>query len=141
LKQNAIIGEWVRAWVERTGDPDVILRGDFNTMGGREIGPTEELGLADELLFAANLRRLPNETGCSQYWDGPGERDGIFRPSLLDHVFLGGLKATAPARSWLHCERLQCGELVSRIGQEDGTFFDVSDHCPVTFEVELGATP
>ena len=137
LEQNAIIAEWVRAWVERTGDPDVVLLGDFNTMGGSEIGPTEELGLVDEILFAAGLGRLGNETGCSQYWEGPGERDGIFRPSLLDHVFLSGLQATGLARSWLHCERLQCGELVSRIGEEDGTFFDVSDHCPVTFEVAI----
>jgi hypothetical protein len=36
---------------------------------------------------------------------------------------------------WLHCARWQCEELVSRAGEEDGTFFDVSDHCPLTFEI------
>jgi len=137
LEQNAIIAEWIRAWVESTGDPDVILMGDFNTMGGRRIGPREEIELVDERLFAAGLDRLHNDTGCSQYWEGPGPRDGIFTSSLLDRVFLGGLEATGHARSWLHCERLQCGDLISRIGQEDATFFDVSDHCPVTFEVAI----
>ena len=61
-----------------------------------------------------------------------------FESSLLDQVYLRGLDATGPARSWLHCERLQCGDLISRTGDEDGTFFDVSDHCPVTFEVQVG---
>ncbi len=57
---------------------------------------------------------------------------------LLDLVYVRGVDAAGPARSWLHCERLQCADLVSRTGEEDGTFFDVSDHCPVTFEVQVG---
>ncbi|MEE4270392.1 MAG: hypothetical protein V2I67_01875 [Thermoanaerobaculales bacterium] len=135
LRQVDVLAGWVREWVEHTGDPDIVMLGDLNTMGGVGIEAAAEIGLVDELLSASGLVRLANETGCSQYWDGPGGRDGVFESSLLDHVYLRRLVATAPARSWLHCERLQCGELISRIGEEDGTFFDVSDHCPLTFEM------
>jgi len=135
LDQVRLLGGWVAEWVEATGDPDLVLQGDFNTMGGRDISPEEELGLVDAILAGAGLHRLANATGCTEYWEGPGDADGVYQSSLLDLVYLGGLVAAGPARSWLHCERLQCGELVSRPGQEDGTFFDVSDHCPVTFEV------
>jgi len=135
LDQVRLLGQWVREWVERTGDPDLILQGDFNTMGGRNVSPVEEMAAVDLILADSGLRRLENVTGCTQYWEDPGGADGVFQSSLLDLVYLRGLEAAGPARSWLHCERLQCGDLVSRPGEEDGTFFDVSDHCPVTFEV------
>lgn len=135
LEQVRILADWARSWVVRTGDDDIVLLGDFNTMGGRGVEPLQELGLVDAILEGAGLRRLANATGCSQYWQGPGEADGVFRSSMLDQVYLRGTEAIGPARSWLHCQRLACGELVSRPGEEDGTFFDVSDHCPVTFEL------
>ena len=135
LDQVRLLREWIEEWVARTGDRDLILQGDFNTMGGRNVSPAAELRRVDEILAGVGLQRLDNATGCSQYWEGPGGADGVFQSSLLDLVYLSGLEATGPARSWLHCERLQCGELVSRSEEEDGTFFDVSDHCPVTFEV------
>ncbi len=138
LEQIRILGEWIGEWVVRSGDRDLILQGDFNTMGGHRVSPAAELRRVDEILAGAGLQRLDNATGCSQYWEGPGGADGVFQSSLLDHVFVGGLDVTGPARSWLQCERLQCGDLVSRPGEEDGTFFDVSDHCPVTFEVGVG---
>jgi endonuclease/exonuclease/phosphatase family metal-dependent hydrolase len=137
LRQLRLLAAWVNGWIDRTGDSDVILLGDFNTMGGGGIEPVEELGLVDVILADAGLERLVNATGCTQYWDGPGAPDGLFRASLLDHVFLRGLVASAPAESWLHCRRLGCGDLISRTGAEDGTFFDVSDHCPVTFEIDV----
>jgi hypothetical protein len=135
LAQVRALADFIRGEAERTGDRDVVVLGDFNTVGGRGLAPLAELGLVDAILAGAGVERLANATGCSQFWEGPGEPDGLFRASLLDHVYLGGVRAAGPARSWLHCERLGCGELVSRPGAEDGTFFDVSDHCPVTFEL------
>lgn len=135
LDQVGLLADWIGGWISRTGDPDLILEGDFNTMGGRTVSAAEEIERVDAILAEVGLHRLGNATGCSQYWEGPGGADGRFESSLLDHVYLSGLEAVGPARSWLHCERLQCGDLVSRTGNEDGTFFDVSDHCPVTFEV------
>ena len=138
LDQVQLLADWLEGWIDRTGDPDLILQGDFNTMGGRRVSAEEELEMVDAILAEVGLDRLENATGCSQYWEGPGGADGRFESSLLDQVYLSGLDATGPARSWLHCERLQCGDLVSKAGEEDGTFFDVSDHCPVTFEVRMG---
>lgn len=138
LDQVRLLREWIEEWVAHTGDRDLILQGDFNTMGGRNVSPAAELRRVDEILAGVGLQRLDNATGCSQYWEGPGGADGVFQSSLLDLVYLSGLEATGPARSWLHCRRLQCGDLISRPGEEDGTFFDVSDHCPVTFEVRAG---
>lgn len=138
LDQVQLLAVWLEEWFDGTGDPDLILQGDFNTMGGRRVSAEEEIEMVDAILAEVGLDRLDNATGCSQYWEGPGRADGRFESSLLDQVYLSGLDATGPARSWLHCERLQCGDLISRAGDEDGTFFDVSDHCPVTFEVRTG---
>lgn len=141
MDQIRLLAVWVDEWVEATGDSDVVVLGDFNTMGGNGLSPRDELYAVDAIVGAAGLGRVENATGCSQYWEGPVRSDGVFRSSLLDLVYLRGLRAVGPARSWLHCERLRCADLVSRAGEEDGTFFDVSDHCPVTFEVGLDAPP
>jgi len=141
-RQNRALAAWIDVWVETTGDPDVILLGDFNSTGSPRGGLGGELQSMETILGRAGLRLLPNRTGCSSYWEGGGDRDGVQRASLLDHVFLGGFAAGEPAvpvQSWLHCARLECADLISRSGAEDGTFWDVSDHCPLTFEIrDLG---
>jgi endonuclease/exonuclease/phosphatase family metal-dependent hydrolase len=137
-RQNRALAEWKSTWVEEIGDPDVVMLGDFNTTGSPRGGLEGELQSLDTILGRAGLHRMPNETGCSSYWEGGGERDGVQHASLLDHVFLAGLASDAvadPVRAWLHCARWQCSELISRPGEEDGTFWDVSDHCPLTFEI------
>jgi len=134
-EQVRALALWIGDWTASTGDRDIVLLGDFNTVGGPGLTAEDELRQIDRALAAVGLRRLANATGCSQYWEGPGVADGIFTASLLDLVYLSGLDADGPARSWLHCERAGCGDLASRPGGEDGTFFDVSDHCPVTFEI------
>ncbi len=135
LTQARALARWIGDWTDSIADEDVVLLGDFNTVGGRGMTAADELRRIDRALAAVALERLDNATGCSQYWEGPGAADGIFTASLLDLVYLSGVDADGPARSWLHCERLRCADLVSRSGEEDGTFFDVSDHCPVTFEI------
>jgi endonuclease/exonuclease/phosphatase family metal-dependent hydrolase len=137
-RQNRALASWIEARVEGVGDPDVIALGDFNTVGSPRGGLEGELQSADAILGRAGLERLHNPLGCTSYWEGGGERDGVHQPSLLDHVFVGGIvmgAVTAPLETWLHCARWQCSELISRIGEEDGTFWDVSDHCPLTFEI------
>ncbi len=142
-RQNRALAAWIEHWVQEVGDPDVIAVGDFNTAGSPRGGTDGELQSIDSILGAAGLERLPNTTGCSQYWEGGGDWDGIQKSSLLDHVFLRGLGVddlAAPVQAWLHCARFDCADLVSRPGAEDGTFWDVSDHCPLTFELFDGGT-
>jgi endonuclease/exonuclease/phosphatase family metal-dependent hydrolase len=137
-RQNRALASWIEDWIEEIDDSDVIVLGDFNTMGSPRGGVEGELQSVDAILGRVGLERLENELGCTSYWEGGGERDGVHVPSLLDHVFVGGFgreALTMRLEAWLHCARLQCGELVSRPGEEDGTFWDVSDHCPLTFEI------
>jgi endonuclease/exonuclease/phosphatase family metal-dependent hydrolase len=137
-RQNRALASWIENRVSETGDLDVIVLGDFNTMGSPRGGVEGELQSVDAVLGRAGLERLANPIGCTSYWEGEGDRDGVHQPSLLDHVFVAGFGAgaiTKPLEVWLHCARWQCEELISRSGEEDGTFFDVSDHCPLTFEI------
>jgi endonuclease/exonuclease/phosphatase family metal-dependent hydrolase len=137
-RQNQALASWIEARIEEIGDPDIIALGDFNTVGSPRGGLEGELQSADAILGRAGLQRLHNPLGCTAYWEGGGERNGVHQPSLLDHVFIGGLgmdPITMPLEAWLHCARWGCSELISRHGEEDGTFWDVSDHCPLTFEI------
>ena len=137
-RQNRELGWWIEARIEETGDPDVIVLGDFNTTGSPRGGLEGELQSVDAILGRVGLERLGNPLGCTSYWEGGGERDGVQVPSLLDHIFVGGFGSDAifsPLETWLHCARWGCSELISRSGEEDGTFWDVSDHCPLTFEI------
>jgi hypothetical protein len=137
-RQNRALASWIEDWIAEIGDSDVIVLGDFNTAGSPRGGLEGELQSVDAILGRVGLERLDNELGCTSFWEGGGERDGVHVPSLLDHVFVGGFgpeALTTPLEAWLHCARWQCSELISRPGQEDGTFWDVSDHCPLTFEI------
>jgi endonuclease/exonuclease/phosphatase family metal-dependent hydrolase len=137
-RQNRALAAWIEGRVAEIGDPDVVVLGDFNTTGSPRGGLEGELQSLDDILGRIGLERLPNRSGCTSYWEGGGEPDGIQQPALVDHVVLAGFGSdalTSPVTPWLHCTRWQCGELISRPGQEDGTFWDVSDHCPLTFEI------
>jgi hypothetical protein len=138
LEQYEQIAAWVERAVEATGDDDVVVMGDLNTTGPEGGTTADELRVADQVLARADLRRLHNATGCTEYWEGPGPPDGRLIASTLDHVYVRDLTERAedvPLQAWLHCLRAECQDLVSRPGAEDGTFWDLSDHCPLTFEV------
>jgi endonuclease/exonuclease/phosphatase family metal-dependent hydrolase len=140
VRQLRALADWVERWTAEVRDADVILMGDFNLVGPPWGTPEGERAEADALFASAGLARVPNTDECTQYWEGFGDRDGIQQPSLLDLVYVGGsLRRDGPmsAKSWLHCARAGCRELVSRPGEEDGSFWDVSDHCPVTFELSI----
>jgi hypothetical protein len=137
-RQNRALATWIGGRIDEIGDPDVIVLGDFNTVGSPRGGLEGELHSVDAILGRVGLERLDNPLGCTSYWEGGGERDGVQQPSLLDHVFVSGFVSdaiTRPLEAWLHCARWQCEDLISRSGEEDGTFWDVSDHCPLTFEI------
>ena len=139
LEQYEQIVDWVQRTVARTGDDDVIVMGDLNTTGPQGGATADELRVADQILARAHLRRLDNATGCTEYWEGFGSPDGVLVPSSLDHVYVRDLQERAseiPLEAWLHCRREHCQELVSRPGEEDGTYWDLSDHCPLTFELD-----
>ena len=137
MEQHRALVGWLRGWIVESGVEDVIVMGDFNSVGSDRGTARQERRRVDEIYAEIDLVRLPNITGCSEYWEGGGAADGIQVPSLIDLVYIRGFSDAVPdARSWLHCKRAGCNPLVSREGEEDGTFWDVSDHCPVTFEIQ-----
>jgi endonuclease/exonuclease/phosphatase family metal-dependent hydrolase len=130
LAQCRALVEWLNRWVEEVADEDLIVTGTF-------WAGEDELEAIDAILAGAGLERLDNITGCTSYEPIEGS-DGAFAAALRDHVYVRSLEELdrgVPLQSWLHCARHQCGELVSEPGQEDATFFDISDHCPMSFEV------
>ena len=142
-RQLEALAAAVTALVGRFGDEDVVVAGDFNTSGWEGGSPQRELQRADGILRRAGLRRVQNESGCTAYWEGRRGGDGLFERTLTDHVYVRGeaFAGVATATSWLHCARLECSEqLISKPGAEDGTFFDVSDHCPVVVDVPKDVT-
>lgn len=137
-QQHRALISWIERSTEAGGLRNLMVMGDFNCVGSDRGGARRERRLLDRLYADAGLIRVPNLTGCSEYWEGGGAADGVQLPSLIDLVYIRGFDGAVPeARSWLHCARAGCNELVSWPGDEDGTFWDVSDHCPVTFEIQF----
>lgn len=112
-----------------TTDPDVIVVGDYNTMGRKEAPPIsaqEEITtLQDEL--APSFSRRPPTPACSEYFDG--------KAGLLDHVVAstGMQEAAATARVTGYCAVAQCKDDVNPM---PAAYEKLSDHCPTVFEVQ-----
>lgn len=115
-------------------DRDVVVLGDFNTMGCRkcaeEVPAEDEVGdLQRELgMDATGLRLLETTFGCTNYYRGRG--------NVLDRVLVSKdmleLARDSRARIQGVCGQLECGKpgrgalnALSRL----------SDHCPVVIEL------
>ncbi len=117
--------------VER--DSDVVLLGDFNTMGCRNCRPTvsaedEIRGLVEAVSSGAHtMQRLAPRHPCSEYSSG--------RPALLDHVLVSaGMRELARPVAQVRglCAELACAELRSTKAK---ALWRLSDHCPVVVEL------
>jgi endonuclease/exonuclease/phosphatase family metal-dependent hydrolase len=137
LQVRALV-EWLDTAVAADPPFGLVVQGDFNVVGGSGLSAEDEWRRVDAVLSRVGLARLPSAQPCSMYWEGPGEPDDRYLPSLLDVTYIRGFDGlqSSEAESWLHCRRLNCDPLISAPGREDATFYDVSDHCPVT--VDLG---
>lgn len=125
----------VRAAVEsRTEDTDLVVVGDFNTMGCSTCGNAErsgaEVSLMDGILSRLQrpLRRIPNDQGCSHFYQG--------HPSLLDHILVSTSMREAPAtrraRVDGYCRRAKCESIGDSSPEAQ---LHLSDHCPVLVDL------
>jgi endonuclease/exonuclease/phosphatase family metal-dependent hydrolase len=110
------------------GERDVIVLGDFNTMGSdRGASGLDEIGELERALDRASFRRLWLEPGCTEISGG--------RPSMLDQVVVSvsteELAPSARAAVGGPCRRTRC-----RVERDDPWLNHVSDHCPVTFTLD-----
>jgi endonuclease/exonuclease/phosphatase family metal-dependent hydrolase len=117
-------------------DPDLLLLGDFNTMGCKHCEPRvaahEELERMDARLRAFTLTRLaqsPGAPACSQYYRG--------KAGTLDYIVARtGMEELLPdAEIEIHgvCRELACGPAAA--GEDVSAWERLSDHCPLVIEL------
>jgi len=115
----------------RQRDEDIIILGDFNTMGDNSTGSAQ--AEIQDLFTVAALQepgfvRLTVTPACSEYFKGQG--------GWLDHILVSRLMAevdlTRSARMTGYCSVKAC----ANIGQEKpAAYQQLSDHCPIVVEV------
>jgi endonuclease/exonuclease/phosphatase family metal-dependent hydrolase len=116
-------------------DDDVIVAGDFNTMGCAKCSPkidaSAEIALVDRKLaaFARPFERARPEPGCTEYYRGA--------PNLLDH-FVGSrgmaeLGSGSRAKVVGYCGVAGCARLDDK--HMPRGYAALSDHCPVVLDL------
>ncbi len=132
-EQAAVAASIIAQQQTELGDDDYLVVGDLNTA---RLG--EELPMMDEsFATGAGMDRLPNESGCSSYWIKKATNP-MLRVSWLDHVYLSAfdeLDDQVPVLSGAHCAERLCQQFESTDLASGSTFYNVSDHCPVYFEI------
>jgi endonuclease/exonuclease/phosphatase family metal-dependent hydrolase len=114
-------------------DDDYLVLGDLNTARGDDELPLLDQSFAE----GTGLAREANETGCTSYWIKKSTNP-LLRPSWLDHVYGASLAerdAEVPLVSGAHCVERRCEPYESTDAESGGSFYGVSDHCPVYFEL------
>lgn len=111
------------------GDPLLVV-GDFNATGAPGGDPVDER-TALSIALQPMVPAFPIE-GCSAYWEGE-RRDAWKEPSLLDFGFASGIEVTATVRGT--CGRHRCKPLRSSSDYPNPKYEDLSDHCPVIFDI------
>jgi endonuclease/exonuclease/phosphatase family metal-dependent hydrolase len=118
---------------ENGADPDVLVAGDFNTMGCTHspcegvdaVAEATELG---HLAEQAGFTRLTNDQTCSEY-SGPTYR------KLLDHYLASSALRDAvhgDAKLSGYCADLGCGPMKGGIERAQ---VELSDHCPLLLDL------
>jgi len=132
-QQAGVAAKVVAAETVETKDPDYLVLGDLNT--ARE--ESEFGGLDTAFATGTELERQDNSAGCTAYWI---KKTGnpLVRPSWLDQVYRSSLEELdpeVPIASGAHCAEHACQQFESRDASTGTSFYAVSDHCPVYFEL------
>ena len=111
------------------GRDEVLVVGDFNTMGDDETEADEELAALDARFAAAGLARIEGEVPCTEIYRRRG--------SLLDHaIATAGLRTAARLEVDGPCAPLGCR--VPR-GAHPSALSRLSDHCPLIVDLPSSA--
>jgi endonuclease/exonuclease/phosphatase family metal-dependent hydrolase len=110
-------------------DRDVLVLGDYNTMGREDaplISASGELAVFDDEL-APGFRRLPMTPNCTEYFER--------KAGALDHIVAstGMREAAATARVTGYCAVAGCADLT---GAMPAAAERLSDHCPRCVEIQ-----
>jgi endonuclease/exonuclease/phosphatase family metal-dependent hydrolase len=110
-------------------DRDVLVLGDYNTMGRDDPPPVsaqEEIAVFDQEL-APGFRRLAMTPNCTEYFEG--------NAGALDHVVVstGMQEAAATAHVTGYCAVAACANMT---GAMPAAANRLSDHCPVLVDIQ-----
>jgi predicted extracellular nuclease len=110
-------------------DRDVLVLGDYNTMGKQDVPPIstqEELAVFDHEL-SPGFRRLSMTPNCTEYFEG--------KAGTLDHlvVSIGMQEIAATARVTGYCALAACAPIT---GAMPAAAKRLSDHCPVVVDIQ-----
>jgi hypothetical protein len=106
----------------------------MNTAKGDQELPAFEAAFATS---ATTLSREKPESGCSTYYT-KGPTNPLLEPSYIDHVFLASMAErdkTIPVVAGAHCFERSCKPFESDTKDNGTSYWSVSDHCPVYFEI------
>lgn len=126
----------LRELTQRTGDTDLLLLGDLNTMGCEDCQPPlsarDELHAADQALRRGGLRVVRADAAGSHFHDG--------RATLLDHALasldMRELEPTALTHVAGACATVAGGGPVSPSGRAAKRVRQrLSDHCPIVLDL------
>lgn len=128
-RQSALasFGPLKKTLAATAADTDVVIMGDFNTMGGAGISATDERARLPQTVREQGYRLTSESVACTEYY-----RD---RGTPLDHALVSLTMqeaASAIAHTEGPCAALSCKPL-------DALFlpsqYELSDHCPLVLDV------
>jgi endonuclease/exonuclease/phosphatase family metal-dependent hydrolase len=129
------LGEVAAAIERREHDSDLLVLGDFNTMGCKDCEPPvaadDEIAQLDARLGSTSLRRvlLPEARACTHYQRG--------HAGTLDHVLASSAMQELPPGARLEvfgsCRDLACNPPAR--GEHPAALERLSDHCPIVLEL------
>lgn len=111
-------------------DEDIIIIGDFNTMGNGTQGSAQTEIANLEFICeeeSPGFRHLNVTPACTEYYQGRG--------GWLDHILVNRLMeevADFTAHVGGYCEVISCADVS---GKMPAAYSDLSDHCPVVFVI------
>ncbi|MBS2011569.1 MAG: endonuclease/exonuclease/phosphatase family protein [Deltaproteobacteria bacterium] len=132
--QAAEAAKIVAARQSAWADKDFVVVGDMNTARDDQELPGFEAALASS---ATSLDRAKPESSCSTYFT-KSPSNPLLEPSYIDHVFLASMAerdTTIPVTAGAHCYERACKPFESDSKDHGTSYWSVSDHCPVYFEI------
>lgn len=124
----------LKSELKAIGYSQVMIMGDFNTT--EFINQTRSMkDQFQRQLVNSELVNQTQDLTCTAYWWG--QRDDNYNyPSHLDHIITSDVLRTSGApKVYGHCKILKCAQ--AHESQMQISFDEVSDHCPISIEVDL----